>query len=125
MRPWWLLVPLLGGCFPGMSVRGRVHEAPEPCKARGVVLEPGAPIERAAVTVVCPGDEAPVMKAESDARGRFAVSNGDVMDMACAVHVEKPGYLPRTFSVADLCAVSASFDGCHALSLHAELKKAE
>jgi hypothetical protein len=122
-RVMWLMPLCLAACFPAMSLRGRVSDVPELCHAQGEVVGSAKPIQNAAVTLVCPGEAEPVMRAESDAEGRFAVSKPGTMDSACAVHVDKPGYETRTFAVADLCADGGMLGGCHALSLRVELGK--
>jgi hypothetical protein len=118
-----IAVTTLVGCFPPMELRGRVRDRPDSCLAKGAILGSGRPLGNAAITLVCPGEAEPVMRAESDASGRFAVSKPGIMDAACAVNVDKPGYETRTFAVADLCAHGSMLGGCHALSVYVELER--
>ena len=101
---WALVVLAASGCSPFPAVQGVARLARRPCASvAGGVIALGAPIAGASVGIVCP-DGAGV-KSESGADGRFRGEwrPGEPMSNLCVVHVEKQGYMPRDYAVADIC----------------------
>jgi hypothetical protein len=117
--PILALVSALAACDPGFGVRGRVVAPRTPCsagKAPEVVALGGALIE-----VRCK-DGRSLLSATSARDGAFSGGEIGVMSLDCALHVTKPGYEPRVYSVADLCAdYNHWFAGCMSLALEARL----
>ncbi len=76
----------------------------------------GGPVVGATVRVVCPGEMAPRMVATSDAAGRFAATMPSApIPMSCGVVIERPGFVPRSLRLEDVCLDSFGSrapDGC-------------
>lgn len=107
---------------PGIHVRGQVKTAPDPCrKAQGEVYASTGPIVGAAVRLRCP--ERPIADlATTDATGQFEYMSLGLMDMKCAVLVEKEGYQPQAFALEDICVLHPFSDTlCSRVSIQAEL----
>jgi hypothetical protein len=73
----------------------------------GVVNTAGAdvhPVDRATVSMNCPGTTTPVFRVETDGSGRFEHRLDEAVSNACELLVEKPGLVPRRFRMLDVCA---------------------
>lgn len=101
------LAGLSGGCASYEGVHGVIRVASSTGAA-------GAPVAGARVSLTCPDVAAPVFQVASDAAGRFAYRLDRPVSNACQLVIEKPGLLPRSLRILDVCAAGdgARVDRC-------------
>lgn len=86
----------LAGCDPILSMDGVVRTAPDPCSLPGAGKSEGAPVPGASVIMRCRvGGDAEVLRATTDADGRFHEATAGFGDPSCSVVVDKPGFVRR------------------------------
>ena len=104
------------GCDPGYAVHAIVRSAP-PCASAPYAT--GEPVTDASITLVCP-DKKDVELGKTDTHGEWSRRAVGLLSPACALKVEKAGYLPRTYGIADNCW-RYTWEECSGVSLLPEL----
>lgn len=105
---------LLSACDPGWGIQGQVTSSPD----GGT---PGPPVSAATVHVMCPGVEPIAL--ETDDEGKLEHSQLGMLDEACTIEVQGDGFLPRRYSIEEVCRHRYRLGAhrCHSLELDAQL----
>jgi hypothetical protein len=103
-------------CDPVYAIHAVARTAP-PCSSAPYAK--GEPVADASITLVCP-DQKDAVLGKTDSQGEWKRTAVGLLKLTCSLRVEKSGYSPRTYSLADNCW-RYTWEECSGVSLLPEL----